>query len=264
MCLLSCWEWEAELINSGKSRQAAEDSSRHARAGPPGLRFAQEARLLAFCAHFSYLRSQASKHESRGMKINLELKRGRGCFILSGFPGCPAHETLGERQTARASGQQQPLLFPPPPPRFLDARGRGCQGLWSQSGEEEEEELRNGIGQEAVLPAPPPPPRLESVGQEDPGRLAGQGGAESALQLETNVRSQVSCFLRCSDKGRGLNMERGVQQAPKQARLPQEGGGCFQMELGAEVVAKWQSACWHGLGLSFQHQHYKGSWGGGP
>lgn len=34
------------------------------------------------------------------------------------------------------------------------------------------------------------------------------------------------------------------------------------MELGAEVVAKWQSACWHGLGLSFQHQHYKGSWGG--
>lgn len=124
MCLLSCWEWEAELINSGKSRQAAEDSSRHARAGPPGLRFAQEARLLAFCAHFSYLRSQASKHESRGMKINLELKRGRGCFILSGFPGCPAHETLGERQTARASGQQQPLLFPPPPPFFRCPRER--------------------------------------------------------------------------------------------------------------------------------------------
>ena len=101
MCLLSCWEWEAELINSGKSRQAAEDSSRHARAGPPGLRFAQEARLLAFCAHFSYLRSQASKHESRGMKINLELKRGRGCFILSGFPGCPAHNREEAPKEAR-------------------------------------------------------------------------------------------------------------------------------------------------------------------
>lgn len=82
--------------------QAVADSSRHTRAGPQGRRPAHKAGLVAFCAHFSYLCSQASKYEWLGMKINLELKGGKGCFILGGFTGCPSAGTA--RTEARAQG----------------------------------------------------------------------------------------------------------------------------------------------------------------
>lgn len=79
-----------------------EDSRRLTRAGPPGHRLAHKVRLVAFRAHFSYLRSQASKQEWFGMKINLELKEGKGCFILGGFEGCPRTGTA--RRNARVQG----------------------------------------------------------------------------------------------------------------------------------------------------------------
>lgn len=84
-------------------------------AGTPGQglrdRLASKAEL---CAHFSYLRSQASKCEWLGMKINLELKGGNGYFILGGFAGCPS--TGIARRAAKGTGltaaghvgQQQP------------------------------------------------------------------------------------------------------------------------------------------------------------
>lgn len=124
MCLMSCREWEAELINSGKSRQAAEDSSRLARAGPPGPRLAHKARLLAFCAHFSYLCSQASKYESHGMKINLELKGGRRDFILSGFPGLPCTGTA-RRDSQGGGAATAPSSIPPTPGSLELVRGGG-------------------------------------------------------------------------------------------------------------------------------------------
>lgn len=149
---MNCWGWEAELINPGKSRQAVEDSGRHTRAGPQGRRLAHKARLVAFCAHLGNLRSQASKYEWLGMKINLELMEEKDVSSLVASQAALVQVQLGERlgrRVDRPSGLwDSPPLFPPAIFRFLrqavpgplePVKGR-CQSF------------RDGVGQEAVSP----------------------------------------------------------------------------------------------------------------
>lgn len=126
-------------------------------------------------------------------------------------------------------------------------------------GEEEEEEFQewNWPRERLCLPAPP---RLEKTSCS----LVGSRQDREELSLLFSLRPNL-LFSKMLRQGERVLAWSRVFSKPqsKPACRTREGGGCFHLELGAGGVAGWQSVCWHGLGLSFQHQHYKGSWGRG-